>query len=88
MPTADILGAPGFTGDPDRSWSDHRARGGFGGTSAASALVAGLIARKVAQDGQRMSGPEARDWLRGAVRNPQRSWSSEIGFGQAAWPAT
>ena len=62
VPTADTFGAGGYSADQHQTHSHDVQRFGFGGTSAASAIVAGLLARIAGEDAT-LRGPSLRNAL-------------------------
>jgi hypothetical protein len=81
VPAPDILGHGGYSADPFALYSHHATEYGFGGTSAASAQAAGVIARVVEarrKRGEAVDGPGVRE---GVVTKLGGKWTKESGYG-------
>jgi hypothetical protein len=81
VPAPDILGHGGYSADPFALYSHHATEYGFGGTSAASAQAAGVIARVVEARrgrGEPLDGPAVRQ---GIVAKLGGAWSPKAGYG-------
>jgi hypothetical protein len=77
VPAPDIFGPGGYAVDPSALFSHHGGDYGFGGTSAAAAQTAGIIARVVAAS-KPADGPSLR---RAVVAKLPGPWSEKTGYG-------
>ncbi|MEL6645218.1 MAG: S8 family serine peptidase [Pseudomonadota bacterium] len=81
IPAPDILGHGGYAEDPANLASHQGANYGFGGTSAATAQSAGVIARMIEArkaKGLKVDGPSIRDAI---VTSMGPKYSTEKGYG-------
>jgi hypothetical protein len=81
VPAPDIFGPGGYAVDPFALYSHHAGEYGFGGTSAASAQAAGVLARVVEarrSGAEPVDGPSVRQAVVAKLGGP---WSATTGYG-------